>query len=300
MPERLRDTAERVKEALPAPVRAVGSIVRQTLDDFLEDGGPRLAAAIAYYLLIALAPLLILAVTGATVLLERAEVREAILELADNLLGYEGVVAIDQVLSGVMRQRLGGGATAVSIGIALFGASAAFSQIQAALNIAWGVRPRPEGFKEFLRRRSFAFLLIIIIGILLLLLLTFGTGLAGALLSIVPGFPGLAWATEKAISTVGATVLFAIVFTILPDERVDWRDTLVGALVTAVLFNVGSVALGEYLARSTIGSVYGAAGSFAVLIVWLYYSTQVFLIGAEFTHVWAERREAAREESSQE
>ena len=283
---------------LPGPVRTAGRIVRQTLDDFLEDGGPRLSAAIAYYLLIAMAPLLILAVAGAGMLFERAEVRDTILGLTYQTLGDEGVVAVNQILIGVMQSRAGGGTTALSIAVALFGASAAFSQLQAAINIAWGIRPRPEGFREFLRRRLFAFLLVIVIGVLLLASILLGAGFTDALVAIVPSFTGMAWLTEKAISTLGATILFAVVFTILPDRRVDWRDTLVGALVTALLFNVGSLALGAYLSESSIGSVYGAAGSFAVLLVWLYYSTQVFLLGAEFTHVWAEHRRAARIERS--
>ncbi len=280
---------------LPGPVRTAGRIVRQTLDDFLEDGGPRLSAAIAYYLLIAMAPLLILAVAAASVLFERAEVREFILAAGQRFLGGGAVEAIDEVLLGVMRSRAGGGTTALSVAVALFGASAAFSQLQSAINIAWGIRPRPEGFRDFLRRRLLAFLLILVIGVLLLLVsILFGAGFSEALMAIMPAFTGMAWLTEKAISTAGATILFAIVFTILPDRRVDWRDTLVGALATAVLFNAGSIALGAYLSQSSIGSIYGAAGSFAVLLVWLYYSTQVFLLGAEFTHVWAEHRRAAR------
>ncbi len=293
MPERLGDRLDRLP--LPGPVRAGAEIVARTVDDFLEDGGPRLSAALAYYLLIALAPLLILVVSVAGLLFERAEVRDAILLGAYRFLGDEGVVAIDQVLRGVMSARAGGGTALLGVAVAIFGASAAFSQLQAAINIAWDIRPRPEGFREFLRRRSLTFLLVLVVGVLLLFVaVLFGAGFSDALVAVVPDFTGMAWLAEKSISVLGAALLFAIVFTILPDRRVAWQDTLVGALVTALLFNAGSVALGAYLARSSIGSVYGAAGSFAVVLVWLYYSTQVFLLGAEFTHVWATRRRAIR------
>jgi len=286
--ERLR--LDNVAGRLPGPLLEAGRILHQTIDEFLEDGAPRLAAALAYYILIAMAPLLLLAVTLASALFERREVRDAILGAAWRFLGDEGAVVVDQMLIGIMGARASGGITALGIAVALFGASAAFWHLQAAINIAWGIRPRPEGIREFLRRRLLTFVLMLAIGVLLLVFLVFGTGFSDAIGALLPTFRGMTWLTERAISIFGVAVLFAVVFKILPDRRVDWRDTAVGALFTAVLFNVGSAALGLYLAHSSVGSLYGAAGSFAVLLVWLYYSTQVFLFGAEFTHVWVTRR----------
>ena len=286
---------------LPVPLRATIEIVARTVDEFLEDGAPRLAAALAYYLLIALAPLLIVAVSLAGMLVEVAEVREAVIEFAYNLFGDAGAEVVNQVLYEVLRSA-GGGITAVTVfgvGVALFGATAAFGQLQAAINIAWGIRPRPESFRHMLRRRGLAFLTILVVGVLLFAAMLFGSGFMRLLGGLLPSISGLGWLAEKAISVGGAALLFGIVFTILPDRRIDPRDTLVGAVVTSVLFNVGSIALGAYIGRGSVGSVYGAAGSFAVLLVWLYYTTQVFLFGAEFTHVWSVRRRAQRAKAAQ-
>lgn len=279
-------------DRIPAPLRPAAEVVTRTVDEFLEDGGPRLAAALAYFLLVAAAPLLIVAVAIAGTLFERQEIRDGILGLAYNAFGNEGAVVANQILMGIQQAGETSGvlATVLGVGVALFGASAAFGQLQAALNIAWGIRPRPESFTHMLRRRGFAFLMVIVIGVFLIAALAFGTGFVRLLALALPAFPGTSWFVEKLVSFAAVTVLFVAVFSILPDRRIDWRETIVGALVTSLLFNIGSVALGEYLGRSSIGSLYGAAGSFAVVLVWLFYSTQVFIFGAEFTYVWAERR----------
>jgi membrane protein len=241
-------------------------------------------------------------VTVAGMLFEQAEVRNALISAAYNVFGEAGATVVNQILLQITTPSGGSATTTAVIGVAvaLFGASAAFSQLQAALNIAWGIRPRPESFSHMLRRRGFAFLAVLIIGFLLIGALVLSTGLARVLSVWVPSFEGLTWVTEKSISFFGAAVLFGILFTVLPDRRIEWRDTVIGALVTSLLFNVGSVALGAYIGRSSVASFYGAAGSVAVVLVWLYYSTQVLLFGAEFTHVWSARRRADRMERAQE
>lgn len=281
---------------LPGPLRAFVEIVAHTLDEFLENGAPRLAAALAYYLLIALAPLLIVLVTVAGFLFEQAEVQQALMVAARNTFGEAGASVIDQVLYQITAPSSATVTSTAIIGtvIALFGASAAFTQLQAALNIVWGIRPRPESFRHMLQRRGFAFLAVAIIGLLLIGALVLNTGLARLLGGWVPSLKGLTWLTEKLVPFIGAALLFGILFTVLPDRRIDWRDTVVGALVTSLLFNVGSLLLGMYVGNTSVASVYGAAGSIAVMLVWLYYSTQVMLFGAEFTYVWASRRRASR------
>ncbi len=280
----------------PGPLRAFVEITARTLDEFLEDGAPRLAAALAYYLLIALAPLLIVAVTLAGRLFEQAEVRNSLISATYNVFGEAGATVVNQILLQVTASPDGTATATAIVGtlIALFGASAAFSQLQAALNIAWGIRPRPEDFRHMVRRRGWAFLAVLIIGALLVALTVLSLGLARLLGAWLPAFGGLDWVTEKGVSLLGTALLFGVLFTVLPDRRVDWRDTVVGALVTAVLFTVGSAVLGVYVGRSSVGSLYGAAGSVAVVLVWLYYSTQVLLFGAEFTHVWSARRRGTR------
>ncbi len=292
--DRLKARAQQTLERAPAPVRAFAEIVGRTVADFIADGSPRLAAAISYFMLITLAPLLMLAVTLASVLFERDDVRATILELVDTWMGEAGVVVVAEVLTGIAEARAGGGVTAVGIAVALFGASLVFHQLQAALNIIWDVPQPDDGVLGVIRRRALTFLMVVIVGVLLVAAMLLGSGIIDAFESLVPSIDQLGWLTEWFVPLTAATALFAIVYTILPDRKIDWRDTLVGAFVTSLLFNVGAVVIGRYLATSGTGSVYGAASSFAVFLIWLFYSTQVFLLGAQFTHVWSERREAAR------
>ena len=293
--ERLKAKAERLFDRAPAPVRATLEIAGRTVADFMADGSPRLAAAISYFVLITLAPLLMLAVTFAGILFERADVRATILELVGTWTGDAGVVVVAEVLTGIAEAQAGGGLTFAGIAVALFGASVLFHQLQAALNIIWDVPEPGDGVLGVIRRRALTFLMVVVVGVLLIAAMLLGSGIVDLLESFVPLFGQVGWLTEWFISLAAATVLFAIVFTILPDRSIAWRDTLVGAFVTSLLFNGGAAIIGRYLATSGTGSVYGAASSFAVFLVWLFYSTQVFLLGAQFTHVWAERREAARD-----
>jgi membrane protein len=281
-------------ERLPGPVRSGVEILARTVDEFLEDGAPRLAAALAYYLLIAAAPILIVIVTLGVRVLEQTEVRDQLIAMANSTFGDAGATVVNEVLQQLSTPS--GGATATTIfgiGIALFGASAAFSQLQTALNIAWGIPPRPEGFGHMLRRRGWAFLAVLIIGVLFVASFVLSSGLANAIGGWMPSFPGLTWVTEQGASFLGTTVLCIVLFTVLPDRRVEWRDTVVGSLMTALLFTVGSSVLGIYMGRGGVASLQGVAGSLAVVLVWLYYSTQVLLFGAEFTHVWSARRREA-------
>jgi membrane protein len=281
-------------ERLPGPVRSGVEILARTVDEFLEDGAPRLAAALAYYLLIAAAPILIVIVTLGVRFLEQAEVRDQLIAMANSTFGDAGATVVNEVL--LQLSTPSGGATATTIfgvGIALFGASAAFTQLQTALNIAWGIPPRPEGFGHMLRRRGWAFLAVLIIGVLFVASFVLSSGLADTIGGWMPSFPGLTWVTEQGASFLGTVVLCIVLFTALPDRRVEWRDTIVGSLMTALLFTVGSWVLGIYMGRGGVASLQGVAGSLAVVLVWLYYSTQVLLFGAEFTHVWSSRRREA-------
>jgi len=281
-------------ERFPGPVRSGVEILARTVEEFLEDGGPRLAAALAYYLLIATAPLLIFVVTLATRFLEREEVRDQLIAAAESVLGDAGATVANELLQQLTTPSGDTTATTIlGIGIVLFGASAAFSQLQTALNIAWGIPPRPEGFGHMLRRRGWAFLAVLIIGVLFVASFVLSSGLANAIGGWMPSFPGMTWVTEKGVSFVGTAVLCIVLFTVLPDRRVDWRDTIVGSLVTALLFTIGSTVLGAWVGRGGVATLQGVAGSLAAVLVWLYYSTQVLLFGAEFTHVWSSRRQEA-------
>lgn len=281
----------------PRALTSVGQIVLETVRAWSADGAPRLAAALAYYLLIALTPMLMLAVWSASLWFERADVRAEILVWATNIAGDSGAQVADTVLSTLRTTGLSAGATALTVAVAIFGATAAFSQLQSALNIVWEVSPTRRGVSGFLVNRAFTFLLMSALGLLLLASVFLGTalsGYSGVLTSALPDAEMATRAWEALASVGGGTLVFALVFTVLPERRVNMRDTLVGALVTSLLWTIGKTALAAYLSSSSVADAFGALGSFVVLLVWLYYSAQVVLLGAEFTHVWAQHREADR------
>lgn len=295
--ERAKEAGQRMLDRSPRPVRMTIELLIRTVRDWLDDDAPRLAAALSYFVLIALAPILIVVVAVAGVVFEREEAREAILDMAGQWLGDAGVTVASEVLSGVAESGAGGGVTTIGVIVALFGASVAFYQLQAALNIAWDVEDsQGGGLVDMVRRRALTFVMVLVAGALLLATMLFRAGVYRFLEDVVPFLGRVGPVTEWIVGLVGATVLFVIVYTVLPEKRIDWRDTLVGAVVTSILFNAGIGLIGIYLSGSAIGSMYGAAGSLAVFLVWLYYSAQIFLFGAEFTHVWAERRQEARGE----
>jgi membrane protein len=175
----------------------------------------------------------------------------------------------------------------------LFGASGVFGQLQASLNIIWGVQPKPgRGILGIIRDRSLSFGFILVVGFLLLvsLLLTAGIAFVGKQFgAMVPGMESLIQILNSILSLAVITLLFGMMFKILPDANIAWRDVWIGAFITALLFTLGKFALGFYLGRSGVASSYGAAGSLIVLLLWVYYSSQVVFFGAEFTQVYANR-----------
>ncbi len=285
----------------PRALTVAGRIIVETVRAWAEDGAPRLAAALAYYLLIALAPMLLLTVWSASLLFERADVRAEILVWASGIAGESGADVAETVLSALAASGLSAGATVLTVLIAIFGATAAFGQLQSALNIVWEVEPRRTGVSGFLVNRAFAFLLMSALGLLLLGSVFLGTSLSafsGQFAGALPDAEVAARMWEALVSVVGGTVVFILVFSVLPESRIAVRDTLVGAFVTSVLWTVGKTGLAAYLASSSVADAYGALGSFVVLLVWLYYSAQVVILGAEFTHVWTQHRAAVSADES--
>jgi membrane protein len=241
--------------------------------------------------------MLLLAVWSASLLFERAAVRAEILVWASSIAGANGGEVAKTVLTTLSSSGLSAGATVLTVVVAVVGATAAFGQLRAALNIVWDVQPKRTGVSGFLMNRAFAFILMSLLGLLLIASIFLGTSLSafsGSLASVMPDADAALRLWEALLSLVGGTLVFALVFTVLPERRVDLRDTLVGALVTSVMWTVGKTGLAAYLSSSSIADAFGVLGSFVVLLVWLYYSAQVVLFGAEFTHVWAQHRARIR------
>ena len=272
---------------------ALGWVLKHAFIGWWNDNVPRLGASLAYYTLFALAPILVIAIGVAGLAFGPDAVRGEVVTQIRGLVGQKGAEAVQAMLQGAARPSASRLATAVGIITAFLGATGAFIELQTALNAIWRVQPRPgANLVSFLTQRLISFGLVIGVGFLLLVSLLVNAALAAFNRYLGNAFPALAvlWdAVNVLVSLAVVTLLFAMVYKVLPDVRLRWRDVWIGALVTAGFFSIGKQLIGLYLGTSTLASTYGAAGSVVVLLVWVYYSAQVVLLGAEFTRYYVER-----------
>ncbi len=274
----------------------VGDIVallKQTLKEFGEDKVTRLAAALAYYTIFSLTPLLILALAVAGALFDRATAQGQLLAQVRNLMGDTGAELIGQMLENASQPDAGGVAAIISVVTLVIGASAVFGQLQDALNTIWGVMARPGlNLGYMLRQRVLSFALVLGVGFLLMVSLIVTTLITAAQTMVFGSAEDahiLIQIFNNVVAVAVIALMFAVLFKYLPDVRIAWRDVWVGAIVTSLLFNVGKYLIGLYLGNSSAASVYGAAGSLVVLLLWIYYSGLILFFGAEFTQVYATR-----------
>jgi membrane protein len=263
-----------------------------------DDDAMRLGASLAYYTLFAIAPILVVATAVAGMVFGTEAVRGEIVGQLDHLLGREGAGVVQSLLEGASQRRAGIVATVVGTGTFVVAATGAFLELQGALNTIWRVKPNPgANVKAFVIDRLRSFGLVVAIGFLLLVSLAMTAALAalsGWLARRSSSIP-LVWATiNVVVSLAVTTALFALLYRFLPDVQLRWRDVTTGAFVTAVLFTVGQQLIGLYLGQTGVASTYGAAGSMMILLLWVYYSCQIVLLGAEFTRVFAERQGTTR------
>jgi membrane protein len=259
----------------------------------LEDNVPQLGAALAYYSALSIAPLLVIALAIAALVFGEEAARGQIQDQMQSMVGDEGATAIEEMIAHANSPAGGVLATSLSMIILITGASGVFGQLQHSLNAIWEVQTRPgRGIMGTLRDRFLSATMVLGIAFLLLVSLLLSAGLAslGTVFDRLPD--SLHWLSQGLHFTVSfavIAVLFALMFKYLPDVKIAWRDVWLGAVVTAALFTLGKFAIGLYLGQSSMASSYGVAGSFVVLLVWLYYSAQIFFFGAELTQVYANR-----------
>ncbi len=261
-----------------------------------DDDALRLGASLAYYTLFALAPILLVATAVAGLVFGAEAARGQIVGQLDQLVGPDGAGAVQSLLEGASHQRAGILATVLGGITFVVAATGAFLELQAALNTIWRVKPNPRAnLRGFVVDRLRSFSLVVAIGFLLMVSLAVTAALAAFnawLAHRSPSIP-LAWSGVNVLaSIVVTTALFALLYRFLPDVRLRWRDVTTGAFVTAVLFTIGQQLIGLYLGQSSVASSYGAAGSVMILLLWVYYSCQILLLGAEFTRVYAQRHGA--------
>jgi membrane protein len=283
---------------MPTRSRSLVPVLKQTVKGFSEDDCPTMAAALSYYTVFSLPPLLLLILTLLGAVLDSQDIQGTLESQMREIMGPAGAGQVRTILANA--DRPGGGATlpaVLSVIALLIGATGVFGQLQAALNKAWGVAPDPSkgGIKNMLLKRMFGVGMVVGLSFILLVSLVVSAVLSAFGDQLGRFLPeGLSAPLLEAINFAGSlaiiALLFGAIFKVMPDARIAWSDVGVGALVTAVLFVAGKFVLGLYLGRSNPGEAFGAAGALAVMLVWIYYSSMIVLLGAEFTQAWAEHR----------
>ena len=272
---------------------AILSLGKATAKGWDDHKVSRLSAALAYYTLLSLAPLLIVVVSVTGLVFGQQGAREHLAAQLEGLAGATASRAIQDILANAQSPRAGIWGTIVGLGGLLFGASGVFGELQDALNVVWSVEPKPgRGMWGVIRDRFFSFTMVLGVAFLLLVSLVLSTALAAighVLTDTLPGGESLWHLINAGISLAVFASLFGLIYKVIPDVKLAWRDVWVGGLFTALLFTVGKTLLGLYLGKSSMTSPYGAAGSVVLLVVWVYYSAQILFLGAEFTRAYAVR-----------
>ena len=292
LPDHRSETSPEKAESEKPYQKSIVALFKNTASEWILDKCPQLGAALAYFTVFSLAPLVLvlLAVFG-LIFGGSDQARQKITEQLQYFVDPSGIKVIQDIATNASRPQAGIIATTIGVVLALFGASGVFGQLQDALNTIWGVKPKPGGgVMGFIRTRFLSFAMVGGVCFLLLVSLTVETllrGLSAYLKNVMPGGDVLALALFLLFDLAIVILLFAMIVRYLPDAKIAWRDVWVGATLTTVLFALGKFVLGFYLGSGAAGSAYGAASSLITLLLWIYYAAQILLFGAEFTQVYA-------------
>ena len=284
--------------AWPLSAREALQLLAAAARGWRDDNALRLGAALSFYSLLSFPPLIIVTITIAALLFGREAAQAGLLRQISQLLGRSGSEMFEQMIRAAARPGHGLVAAAVGLLFVLFGATSVFAELRDALNLIWKVQPTEKNVvKGLLKGRLLALNLVIGTGFLLIISLVVSAALSALGASVgrrLKGFDQILQGLDLVVSFGVIAILFALIFKILPDVVLSWRDVGLGAVVTSFLFTVGKFAIGAYLGTATVATAYGAAGSLVLLLLWVYYSSQIFFFGAELTRAYAERRGRGR------
>lgn len=274
------------------PLKTWISLLKQTVSSWSGDYAPSMGAALAYYTLFSIAPLLMIVISIAGLAFGREAAQGEIVEQLQSLMGQQGAEAIQSLLASAGDDHAGVWAGILSFALLAFGATTVFGELQDAFDRIWRVpaRKKQSGLWKLLRARVLSFGMMLGIAFLLMVSLVVSAGISAMGKWWGPYFgmgEVILQLTNLVVSFLLITVLFAMIYKIMPRAKVQWRDVWTGALVTSLLFSVGKMLIGLYIGKSAVASGFGAAGSLIVLLIWVYYSAQIFLLGAEFTWIYA-------------
>jgi len=279
---------------IPPPtniLKALWNLLKTTAAEWSRDQAPRLGAALAYYAIFSLAPLLIIAVSISGFVFGHEAATGQIVGQIQGLVGPNTAMAIQTMIEKSNQPAANILATLIGIVVLLFGASGVFGELQQSLNHIWDIQPKPDrGVLAAVKDKFFSFSMVLGTGFLLLVSLVISAVLASlsnVVMGLMPGLEVIAQVVNFLISMVVITGLFTLIFKYVPDAKISWTDVWVGAFVTSLLFTIGKALIGVYIGYSSLSSTYGAAASLAVILLWVYYSAQILFFGAEFTQVFA-------------
>jgi len=277
---------------LPDAIKKIGYLLKETFNGFIDDNAIKLSAALSYYTVFSLPPLLIIIMTLSGIFFGAEAVRGEIFGQINGLVGNDAALQIQETIKNVELSNSSSFAQTIGIIILVIGASGVFAEIQDSINYIWGIKAKPKrGFIKYLYNRLMSFSMIGSVGFLLLVGLIVNSLIDVLSKRLAVYFPEdsifLFNVINAGVIFVIITLLFFIIFKTLPDGKIAFRDCLIGASFTAILFMIGKFAIGFYLGRNNISSVYGAAGSVILILIWVYYSAIILYFGAEFTKVYA-------------
>lgn len=275
--------------------REFGRLLLEAARNWMKDEAASMGAALAFYTLFSMAPLLLLVIAIAGLVIGTDVAQGLMMEQLTALLGEKGAGAVQAILKAADDRAEGVIAAAASLATLVLGATTVFAELRRDLDKIWKHDPPPtSGVWKYLRARLFSFGLVLTIGFLLMVSLVLSAAVTALGAFVASGWPIVLRALEFLVSCVVITGLFAMIYKLLPSVRIEWSDVWVGAAVTSLLFWIGKYLIGLYIAKSAVASPFGAAGTLVVVIVWVYYSAQTFFLGAEFTRAYA-LREGSRQ-----
>ncbi len=274
--------------------KKVFDLLKDTFKKWNQDHASTLAAALAYYAVFSIGPLLLILVSMAGLVFGQKAAEGQLVGQIQGSVGPQTADTVQNLLKAAYHPRAGIIGTIIGVVTLIFGAAGFFGQLQSSLNMIWEAKPPSSGIKGIVIQRALTFLMVVLLGVLLIVLLVLGAIVTAAVTffgSMLPAsFSGyLPQAAEFVLSFAVITLVIGAVFRVLPDTTVAWGDVWIGAAITALLFTAGKLGLSFYLGREGVTSAYGAAGSLVVLMLWVYYSAQIFFVGAEFTQVYANK-----------
>jgi membrane protein len=274
-------------------VKTFWQILKQTFHDFMDDKVLKLSAALSYYTVFSIAPMLIVIITLCDVFLGKEAIEGSIYGQIKSMVGSEAALQIQQMIKNAALSGDSGWATVVGVVTLIIGATSVFGEIQDSINFIWQLKAKPKnGLVKMLLNRLLSFSIVISLGFILMVSLALNGIISLFSNQLAVFFPQvtivLVYIINMVLTFVVISVLFAIIFKVLPDAKVQWKHVIIGAVTTAILFMIGKFAIGLYLGSSKVGTAYGAAGSIVIILLWVYYSAIILYFGAEFTQVYVQ------------